>query len=73
MDTLAQAIADVLKDYGLAGVVITALGYGWVKLANLYHEAQNARIQDGRDAVKALENNTNSMRELIDVVKGQKG
>jgi len=72
MDEIFKALADMVREYGLVGVVIGALGYGWYKLANLYHEAQTARIQDGRDAITALNNNTNSLRELIELVKSRK-
>lgn len=73
MDEIFKALADLLREHGLVGVVIGALGYGWYRLAALYHEAQNSRIEDGKTAVKALEANTNTLRELIDNVKSKRG
>lgn len=73
MDEIFKALADLLRDNGLIGVVIGALGYGWYRLATLYHETQNSRIEDGKSAVRALEANTNTLRELIDSVKNRKG
>lgn len=73
MDDIFKALAELIGQHGIIAVVIGALGYGWWRLAHLYHEVQNSRIEDGRNAVKALEANTNTLRELIDSVKAQKG
>jgi ribose 5-phosphate isomerase RpiB len=72
METILQSVADIVRDNGLVGVVIVALGYGWYRLANLYHEAQSARIEDGKDAVRALEQNTTALNQLIDTVRNRR-
>lgn len=72
MDELIGRASEILFQYGLAGLVIIGLAFMLKTLFRLYHEAQMSRISEGRDAVKALEANTNTLRELIDVTRKSK-
>lgn len=72
MEAILLAVADIVREHGLIGIVIIALGYGWWRLAHLYHEAQTNRIEDGKDAVRALEANTNALNQLIETVRNRR-
>ena len=65
MDAIFTALAALIVEQGLVAVVIGGLAFGWWKLAMLYHEVQQSRINEGVGAVKALETNTNTLRDLV--------
>lgn len=73
MESIFEAFAEIIKQHGLPGAIIALLAYGLHRLAGMYHEVQTGRVEDGREAVRALEANTTSLRELIDTLKKPKG
>jgi len=58
---------------GLPGIVIMALAFwGWSKDKKL-DEVNEKRIAESRETVKAIEQNTNTLESLSDVLKDRRG
>lgn len=73
MDRIFEAFAELMLQHGLMGVVIASLLYALYRFVDMYHEVQNGRAQDGRDATRALEASTNAIRELREAVMNKQG
>jgi hypothetical protein len=59
----------ILQGYGLAGVVIAALGFAvWQQSKNAF-EVNNARLSERDVLIKALESNTTAIRENAKVTE----
>lgn len=74
MDGATGATTQLLN-MGLPGIVILALALAVVFLFKKYGASQEARITDGKEAVKALEANTASLTTLskqLDDARGAK-
>lgn len=54
---------------GLFGVIIVVLGYTVMKLYNKYDEIQEKRIAESRDAIKAIEQNSNTLETMTEVLR----
>lgn len=63
---------DKLLQLGLPGVVIIALGFVCWRLFKLYADTQEKRIAEGREAVKAIEQNTAALENLSDVIRARR-
>lgn len=59
---LAAASTAELAKLGLAGVVIFALAWAWLRERTLVNEIQEKRITDTRDMARALEASTDATR-----------
>jgi len=53
-DALGSIISTLVTKYGLPGLIIAALGYGYTRLQKRLHEEQNARIEDAKLYAKEL-------------------
>jgi dihydrodipicolinate synthase/N-acetylneuraminate lyase len=71
MDAIAQKIGDILISQGLSGAILLVAGYTIRRLFELYREAQEARIKESREIVKALEDSTTAYRALADAIRNR--
>lgn len=69
MDSILKGVGDALIALGLPGIIIIALGYGVFRLFGLYTEVQEKRIGEGRETVKAIEENTSALDRLTDLIR----
>lgn len=67
-----SAFIDPLLQLGLPGIVILALGYAYVRKDNKLDEVNEKRIAESREAVKAIEQNTNTLETLTEVLRDRK-
>jgi hypothetical protein len=58
-------------EQGVLGLIIVALGFAVVFLYRKVNEIQEKRIAEAREAVKAVEQNTNTLDTLTDVLRAQ--
>lgn len=72
MERIFEAFAELILQNGLVGVVIAVLLYALYRFVDMYHEVQNGRAQDGKDATKALVDSTTAIRELREAVLNRK-
>jgi hypothetical protein len=56
-------------DQGVLGLVIIGLGFAVVLLARAYGAIQEKRIGESREAIKAIESNTNTLETLTEVLR----
>lgn len=63
-----KVIAGFLEQ-GVLGIVIIGLGYAVVKLWTKYDEVQEKRIAESRDAIKAIEQNSNTLETMTEVLR----
>ena len=64
-------ITEVLK-LGLPGAVIIALVYGYLAKDKKLDEVNEKRIAENRECLKAIEQNTNTMETLTEVLRDRK-
>lgn len=69
MDQIVQGAGAALLSLGLPGIIILALGYACYRLFGLYIEVQEKRVAEGRETVKAVEENTSALDRLTDLVR----
>ena len=62
----------VLLQYGLPGVVILALGLAYIRKDNKLDEVNEKRIAESRETIKAIEQNTNTLETLTEVIRDRK-
>ena len=67
-----QPVIDGLLQQGLPGLIIITLGFACYKLYNKYDEVQEKRIAESREVVKAIEQNTNTMDTLTELLRDRK-
>ena len=65
MDKVIQGFLD----QGVLGLIIVALGVAVVALAKAYNNIQEKRIAESREGIKAIEQNTNTMETLTEVLR----
>lgn len=65
---IENVIAPVLS-LGLPGVIIVALAFGVYRLANLYHDVQEKRIEENREAVKAMGETAKAIDSLSELIR----
>ena len=73
MDELFKAAGAVLQQLGLAGLVIGALAFGIFYLFKELVNSYNARITEGKEAVKAIEATTDALGTLTEALKTKAG
>jgi len=66
---MTDQVFEVLLDNGLSGVAIIILLYAVWKLWTKYDEIQEKRIAENRDAIKAIEQNTNTLETITEVLR----
>lgn len=67
-----EAISGLLS-LGLPGIVILALAYAYIKKDNKVDEVNERRIAESRESIKAIEQNTNTLETLTEVLRDRKG
>lgn len=65
------AITELLK-LGLPGVVILALAIAYLKKDAKIDEINEKRIAEARESVKAIEQSTNALEGLTDILRDRK-
>ena len=65
MDKVVQGFLE----QGVLGLVILALGFGVVYLFNKYSDIQEKRIAESRESIKAIEQNTNTLETMTEVLR----
>lgn len=56
-------------EQGVLGIVILGLGFAVIKLWTKYDEIQEKRIAESRDAIKAIEQNSNTLETMTEVLR----
>lgn len=64
-----DAVVAWFSEQGLMGMVILALGFGFYKLWGQKDELQEKRIAESRESIKAIEQNTNTLETLTEVLR----
>jgi hypothetical protein len=64
-------VVDILKSYGLAGVVIAGLAYAVRWLIKSSNEVNNSRLGERDILIKALEANTTAIKENAKVTEAR--
>lgn len=67
-----EAVITGFLAQGLPGLIIVALGFTVYKLYNKYDEVQEKRIAESREAVKAIEQSTNTLDTLTELLRDRK-
>lgn len=65
MDKVVQGFLD----QGVLGLVIIGLAFAVVALAKAYNTIQEKRIAESREAIKAIEQNTNTLDTMTEVLR----
>ena len=65
-------IEQALLSYGVPGLIILILLGAMGKLDKRNEAIQEKRIAESREAIKALEQNTNALESLTDIVRERK-
>lgn len=74
MEKIFEAFAELILQHGLVGVVIASLLYALYRFVGMYHEVQEKRADDGKQAIQALSDNVAAIRELREtVIRRQEG
>lgn len=66
--TVDAAIKGFLE-HGVLGLVIVVLLYAIGKLWSKYDDVQEKRIVESREAIKAIEANTNTLETMTEVLR----
>ncbi len=66
---MTEAAIGVLLQYGLAGVGLLALGVAYVRKDKKLDEVNEKRVSEAREAIKAIEQNTNTVETLTEVLR----
>ena len=63
---------EILRQQGLAGVVIFALGWAAHSLFTLYRDVQEKRIAEAQTTAHALDANTAMLTQLRELLRDQR-
>jgi len=64
-----EVLINGFLEQGLLGLIILALGYVCFKLWSKYDEIQEKRIAESRESIKAIEQSTNTLDTLTEVLR----
>lgn len=67
---MEEFITGILREQGLAGLVIFGLGWAANSLFNLYSGVQEKRIVEAKSTAKALIDNTTALEQLSNLIRG---
>jgi len=73
MDAIFAKIGDLLISLGLPGIVIIGLSMAVVNLFKLNTKIQEARAEEIRTMVKAMDDSSSALRELVNVIRQKNG
>lgn len=64
-----DAVMKGFIDQGVLGLVIVGLGVALIYVFKLYNEIQEKRIAESREGIKAIEQNTNTLDTMTEVLR----
>lgn len=64
-----DAVVEGFLRQGVLGLIIIALGFAVWRLWGKYDEIQEKRITEARDGIKAIEQNTNTLETMTEVLR----
>lgn len=67
-----NGVIDAFEKQGILGFIIIALATTIVYLFKQYKEIQEKRIAENRDTTKAIEQNTNTLETLTEVLRDRR-
>ena len=67
-----DAVIQGFLDQGVLGLVIIGLGFIAWRLWSKYDEMQEKRIAESRESIKAIEQNTNTLDTLAELLRDRK-
>ena len=67
-----DAVIQGFLDQGVLGLVIIGLGFIAWRLWSKYYEIQEKRIAESRESIKAIEQNTNTLDTLAELLRDRK-
>ena len=67
-----DAVIQGFLDQGVLGLVIIGLGFIAWRLWSKYDEIQEKRIAESRESIKAIEQNTNTLDTLAELLRDRK-
>lgn len=70
---MTDAAVAILLQYGLAGVGLLALGIAYVRKDKKLDEVNEKRVAEARESIKAIEQNTNTLETMTEVLRERKG
>ena len=62
-------VLEGFLNQGVLGLVVVGLGFAVWRLWSKYDEIQEKRIAESRDAIKAIEQNTNTLDTMTEVLR----
>lgn len=65
------SISELIK-LGLPGIVILALGTAYLRKDKQLADINEKRIAESRETIKAIEQSTNTLESLVEVLKDRK-
>ena len=68
---MESKVIEALIERGLSGIAIVILLYAVTKLFVKYNEIQEKRIAENRESIKAIEQNTNALETLTEVLRNR--
>lgn len=71
METLITKAGEQVLGLGLPGVIILGLAFGLYRMFQLYTDAQEKRITEGRVAAETLEGVKNALEHLSDIIRAK--
>lgn len=69
---MEAVVKGFLEQGGVLGLIIVALGYVCWNLWKKYDEIQEKRISESRESIKAIEQNTNTLDTLAELLRDRK-
>lgn len=66
-----DAVTEGFLKQGVLGLIIVALGFAVVFLYRKVNEIQEKRIAEAREGIKAVEQSTNTLETLTEVLRAQ--
>ena len=64
-----EKVVQGFLEQGVLGLIIVALGFAVVILAKAYNSIQEKRIAESRESIKAIEQSTNTLETLTEVLR----
>ena len=67
-----EAVAAGFAKEGILGLIIVALGFAVIYLFKQYRDIQEKRIAESRETTKAIEQNTNTLETLGELLRDRR-
>lgn len=66
---ILQTLLAPLVALGLPGILIVFLGFALYKMSNLYHEIQEKRIEENKEAVRVMGEMSKALDGLSELIR----